>query len=476
VVGYDEYHPDSKSGRFMVPPTGLGWIIVDALDTLMLMNLTTQLAHARDWVRTTLDYKLDHDVNTFETTIRMLGGFLSAHYLQTAYPDLCPLPKGERDGEDLYLEKAVELAERIVAAFESPTGIPYASINLKKMEGIPSHADGGASSLSEATTVQLEMKYLSNLTGEAGYWKKAEAVMKAVDDPSAGAEPDGLKGVFISPETGRYTSNYIRLGSRGDSYYEYLIKQYLQTSSQEPIYLDMWNEALEGIKKHLIAYSSPSSFTFLAERPFGVHGKLEPKMDHLVCFFPGALALGVTEGKTVAELKKAGKWTAQKREDFELAEELMKTCWATYKYTKTGLAAEITFFQLPNDDNQKLFYDFASEKDKSKKPRPKSPDITDTSEDADWRQDIMVKPADSHNLQRPETLESLFVMWRLTGDEKYRDWGWEMFESFMKHTVAPDPDAGYTSISDVNSIPTQSRNNMESFWLVSSFILKTLRF
>src|ERR1700761_2503951 len=132
----------------MVPPTGLGWIIVDALDTLMLMNLTTQLQHAREWVSTTLDYNLDHDVNTFETTIRMLGGFLSAHYLQTAYPDLCPLPKGDKDGEDMYLEKAVELAERLVGAYDSPTGIPYASVNLATIEGIPSHSDGGASSLS----------------------------------------------------------------------------------------------------------------------------------------------------------------------------------------------------------------------------------------------------------------------------------------------------------------------------------------
>jgi hypothetical protein len=468
ISGYDEYHPDSKSGRQMVPPSGMGWVIVDALDTLMLMNLTTQVAHARDWIRTTLNYRQDHDVNTFETTIRMLGGLLSAHYLQTAYPDLCPLSKSDRDGEDLYLEKAVELAESLVGAFESPTGIPYASVNLKSSEGIPSHADAGSSSLSEATTVQLELKYLSNLTGEVGYWEKAEAAVRAVDDPSSGAEPDGLKGVFVSPETGKFTSNYIRLGSRGDSYYEYLIKQYLQTSAQEPVYLEMWNEALEGIKKHLITYSSPSHFTVLAERPYGVRGKIEPKMDHLVCFFPGTLALAATGGKTVTQMKKAGKWTAQNQEDLELAEELMKTCWSTYKFTRTGLAGEITFFHLPLDDDIKLFYDYASTKDKSKKPRPKGPDVMKhLDEDAEWRQDMMVKPSDAHNLQRPETVESLFMMWRVTGDERYREWGWEMFESFIKHTRGPE-DTGFTSISNVNNIPTTSRNNMESFWLVSS--------
>lgn len=34
---------------------GMGWIIVDALDTLMLMNLTTELTHARQWMSTSLN-------------------------------------------------------------------------------------------------------------------------------------------------------------------------------------------------------------------------------------------------------------------------------------------------------------------------------------------------------------------------------------------------------------------------------------
>lgn len=200
----------------MVPPTGLGWIIVDALDTLMLMNMTTQLRHARDWMSTTLTYDLDHDVNTFETTIRMLGGFLSAHYLQTKFPKLCPVDLG-RGGEDLYLEKATDLADRIMSAFDTTSGVPYASVNLKQRKGISSHADGGSSSLAEATTVQLEFKYLANLTGEKDYWDNVEKVMEVVDVGSD--ETDGLKSIFISPQTGTFTSTNFRLGSRGDSYY-----------------------------------------------------------------------------------------------------------------------------------------------------------------------------------------------------------------------------------------------------------------
>jgi mannosyl-oligosaccharide alpha-1,2-mannosidase len=193
-------------------PKGMGWIIVDALDTMMIMNLTKPLESAQQWVSQSLTFDQDHEVNTFETTIRMLGGLLSAHYLST---DLKLVPT-DKESEDLYLEKATDLADRLLAAYGSPSGVPYASVNLKTMRGVVSHADGGASSLAEATTLQLEMKYMAKLTGEASFWKKAEKVMEVID--SQGAE-DGLAPIFVNPDTGNFRGKEIRLGSRGDSYY-----------------------------------------------------------------------------------------------------------------------------------------------------------------------------------------------------------------------------------------------------------------
>ena len=209
-------------------PGGLGWIIVDSLDTLMIMNLTSRLAHARQWISTSLDYEKDHEVNTFETTIRMLGGLLSAHYLSTTFPDMAPLAEDNEGapGEDLYLEKATDLADRLMGAFTSASGVPYASVNLKSLKGIPSHADGGASSTSEAASLQLEFKYLAHLTGEANYWEKAERVMQVIDDNGV---VDGLVPIFIYAETGKFRGEYIRLGSRGDSYYGEINEPYKPT-------------------------------------------------------------------------------------------------------------------------------------------------------------------------------------------------------------------------------------------------------
>ncbi|CAJ2505712.1 Uu.00g131060.m01.CDS01 [Anthostomella pinea] len=436
-----KYHPISQSGSQM-SPNGLGWVIVDALDTVM--NLTTRLDEPRIWLHRSLNYYQDQDVNTFEATIRMLGGLLSAHYLTTKLPHIA----SRRDA--VYLTKAVELAEHLLPAYESRSGIPYASVHLGKKKGLPSHADGGASSMAEAATLQLEMKYLSYLTGNATYWRKAEKVMKVLDDNAAKV---GLLPIFVHPQTGNFTTSEIRLGSRGDSYYEYLIKQYVQTGGQEPIYLEMWEESLAGIEKHLITTTKESGLKFVAELPQGIGGPLSPKMDHLVCFLPGSIALGATGGHTLAEARRKPDWNADKEQQVKLARDLMKTCWGMYAVTETGLAPEIAWFHAHDRDLQPAPGD-----------RPGTPTIDSLSS---WKSDFIVKPADAHNLQRPETVESLFMMWRITEDPLYREWGWQIFQAFEQHTKVGDG-RGYTSLNDFNAVPPLTRDNMESFWLAET--------
>ncbi|EAS31846.3 mannosyl-oligosaccharide 1,2-alpha-mannosidase [Coccidioides immitis RS] len=493
--GRDEYYPIRKSGRNMVDG-GMGWIIVDALDTLMIMNLTSRVQQARNWIHTSLRYDQDHDVNTFETTIRMLGGLLSAHYLSTTYPELAPIADDDpgAPGEDLYIEKATELADRLLGAFESPSGVPYASLNLNKSVGILSHSDNGASSTAEAGTVQLEFKYLAKLTGEANYWEKAEKVIEVIE---ANGREDGLVPIYIYADTGKFMGENIRLGSRGDSYYEYLIKQYLQTSNEEPIYLEMWDETLNGIRKHLLTYTKHASLTIVGERPNGLRQPILPKMDHLVCFLPGTIALGATGGLPLSEARRSAGWGRKQEEEMLLAKELMKTCWATYLATATGLAPEITYFKI--DDPPRTIKDVYPDFDfsfgggeKSKKKKTGLRDDADLfmkshplypldREKSIWLKDITIRGPDQHNLQRPETVESLFYMYRITGDETYRFWGWEMFKSFIKHTAvvedepspgAPSDDAsyirGFTSLSNANTIPPVKRDNMESFWLAET--------
>jgi endoplasmic reticulum Man9GlcNAc2 1,2-alpha-mannosidase len=346
--GKDVYKPISGIGLNMIPnglhygtttEIGLGWVIIDALDTMMLMNLTEEVARARKWIAQSLTWDQDHEVSLFETTIRMLGGLLSAHYLS---------------GDELYLNKAIDLADRLLGGFDTPTGIPYASVNLKQRTGHGSISDGGSSTTAEVSTLQLEFKYLTKLTGDTAYWEKAERVIEALENNKA---QSGLVPIFVNPLSGRYTTTEIRLGSRGDSYYgapptfdltlEYLLKQYLQTSKSEPVYRQMYDHAMDGVKEHLVGHSQPSGLTYVGELHSGVGSQLSPKMDHLVCFLGGNLVLGATEGKSLVSIRggKNSKVMSERQlEDLKLGEEITASCFEIYNSTATGLAPEIVRF------------------------------------------------------------------------------------------------------------------------------------
>ncbi|KAI9486969.1 MAG: glycoside hydrolase [Benjaminiella poitrasii] len=416
AFGKDEYQPLTHSGHDWIPG-GIGLMIIDSLDTLMLMNLTDEYNEARTWIETKLDFNKDQDVNVFETTIRVLGGLLSAYHLS--------------DNDPLYLEKAVDLGDRLMYAFNSKSGIPYSGVKL--LDGKP--VGFGPSSTAEATTIQLEFKYLSHLTGDMKYWDAAERVMERmhelVEGKGSGAI-DGLVPIYIDAVSGNFASREIRLGSRGDSYYEYLLKQYLQTDKSEIKYRERYDQAVDGIKKHLIQYSYPKHYLYIAElvdssKPKEIH----PKMDHLVCFMGGSFVLGATEGIPLHDLDPLDK---RDREDFHMGQELTRTCYEMYNMTATGLASEIVYFN------------------------------TDPNSEIDG--DMEIHTRDTHNLLRPETLESIFLLYRITGDERYREWGWNIFESFEKYTKLPE--GGYAALKDVTTIPPPMDNRMDTFYLAET--------
>jgi hypothetical protein len=55
---------------------------------------------------------------------------------------------------------------------------------------------------------------------------------------------------------------------------------------------------------------------------------------------------------------------------------------------------------------------------------------------ADVDDDVIIKPADAHCLLRPEYVESHFVLWRVAGRQRYRDWGWDAWRGLQRHAGA----------------------------------------
>ncbi|XP_048669231.1 endoplasmic reticulum mannosyl-oligosaccharide 1,2-alpha-mannosidase isoform X1 [Marmota marmota marmota] len=392
--GHDELRPVSKSFSEWF---GLGLTLIDALDTMWILGLKQEFEEARMWVSQKLNFKKDVDVNLFESTIRILGGLLSTYHLS---------------GDRLFLRKAKDFGNRLMPAFMTPSKIPYSDVNIGTGVAHPPQWTSD-STVSEVTSIQLEFRELSRLTGVKKFQEAAEEVTRHVHHLSG--KKDGLVPMFINTHSGAFTHlGVFTLGARADSYYEYLLKQWIQGGKQETQLLEDYLAAIEGIKTHLVRHSEPNKLTFIGEL---THDRFSAKMDHLVCFLPGTLALGVHHGLPTDHM--------------ELARALMETCYQMNRQMETGLSPEIVHFNLyPPTDNL----------------------------------DVKVKPADRHNLLRPETVESLFYLYRTTGDRKYQDWGWEILQSFNKYTRVPS--GGYTSINNVqNPHKPEPRDKMESFFL-----------
>jgi endoplasmic reticulum Man9GlcNAc2 1,2-alpha-mannosidase len=92
----------------------------------------------------------------------VLGGLLSVYHLS--------------DEDPLYLEKAIELAERMLPVFNTPSRLPSSLINLHLRKGADEPDIPGIVSTAEAATIQLEFRYLSFLTDNDSYWEAAEWV------------------------------------------------------------------------------------------------------------------------------------------------------------------------------------------------------------------------------------------------------------------------------------------------------------
>ncbi|EIW87221.1 glycoside hydrolase family 47 protein [Coniophora puteana RWD-64-598 SS2] len=436
AIGDDEYHPFSKTGSNLTEAGGIGYTVVDSIDTMLIMGLTEEYERARTWVVEKMSFERDAEFSTFETTIRVLGGLLSAYHLS--------------GGDNIYLEKARDLGDRMLPVFDTQTGLPLSKINLAQRKGVEDRDNRGLVSTAEAATLQLEFRYLSHLTDEDVYWEKAEKVMAVMKNARL---PHGLVPIFISASHGQFLSTSIRLGSRGDSYYEYLLKQYLQTDQTEDVYRDMYDDAMNGVHEHLVLKSQKAGLTYIAElnpqrTPGGeVKWQLEPKQDHLVCFFGGSLMLGATTSgalvQPVSIPPRAEELSEQGKRDWETGVELIKTCMATHE-TATGLSPEIAFFRIPGDLIDLEINGQPAEDWYIKQSRAGAPPLLD-----------------ERYILRPETVESLFIAYRLTGDPVYRQYGWSIFEAIEKHCRVSS--GGYASVLDVDQLPVEHEDKMETF-------------
>mmetsp|Transcript_71849 Transcript_71849/g.131545 ORF Transcript_71849/g.131545 Transcript_71849/m.131545 type:complete len:787 (+) Transcript_71849:82-2442(+) len=405
--GNDELKPLSKHGKDTFG--NIGMIVLDSLTTLWLMGLHNEFERATTFVEQDLDFDTaDREISVFEINIRALGGLLGAHSLS---------------GRKIFLTRALELGERLLPALNSSSGLPWPRWNIARQGQVPTKEP---TILAEAGTLQLEFRHLTALTGDTRFRDAADQCFNTVQATSSA----GLKSVHLTPpwETpARALPDKIQLGALADSYYEYLLKQWVQ-SPQEGRFKELFLKFMEELP-HMVMPKPESTqegpipkYKLIEANP---DGRVVWKMDHLSCFTPGMIALGLRRiPASDLDDKQRNMW-------LRMAEGLTASCAELWTSTKSGLAPEFAFVEATEP------FKFGA-----------------------------VPPHGHHSFLRPETAESLFYLYRITGDVKYRRLGKKIFHAIVKNAKT---DIGFASVQDVNTMPTTKLDEMQSFVMAETF-------
>ena len=260
--GHDELNPISLKPHDWYGPS-LHMTQIDALDTMLLMGLTTQADETRADLDQHLSFDQDVYVKTFEITIRCLGGLLSAYQI-TNDPKL--------------LAQAEDLGKRLLPSFHSPTGIPYQFVNLRTGQTRGPHTNP-----SEAALLP-EFGTLSKLTGNPIYYDTAK---RAMTELWRHRSPLDLLGSTIDVDTGKWVDNTSTIGSGTDSFYEYALKCSLLFGDSD--LTAIWKASIAAISGHLA--DDVRSGLWYGQVDLNSGKRISQLYGSLDAYFPAVLAL-----------------------------------------------------------------------------------------------------------------------------------------------------------------------------------------
>ena len=441
-IPHDDLSPMSRKGNSWLHYAAT---LHDSIDTLYLANMTKEYDDAV-FALTAYDIQTTSPqaTKTFEYSLRVLGGLLGG-YSVSGDPRLFA---AARNAADAILEGPFQASPSILprpfnVLAPSKTSLSSCSFlwdwkasiqRLYKM--IYSFArnqftkEHQTNSLAGFGSFGMEFAFISNISRDHKYRKVADDIFYHVQK----YEMNGLVPYSWNVLTGEPRSLATSLGSGSDSFYEYLIKIPTLNRCSYDAGMEMYTDFCEDSDKdHLRLYEkmvkeslTPSHVRkdFLG----GIqNGKLENffpvdsgnQYDHLLCFLPGMLSLGAST-----------KYPSSSRdidedEDQILAEKLLKGCASIYKSTETGLSPDRGYFGRGK---------FATH--------------------------------DSSYYLRPEYVESLFVLYRNTKDEKFQEMAWDVFQSLEKFCKIES--GGYASLKDVNDPSKGHVDDMPSFFLAET--------
>ncbi|KAF7547830.1 hypothetical protein G7Z17_g7460 [Cylindrodendrum hubeiense] len=461
---HDEVTP--LTGKAKDPFGGWAATLVDSLDSLWIMDMKDEFikavaaAQGIDFSRSAIPL-----INIFETNIRYLGGFISAYEISgKTHPAL--------------LKKAVEVGDLLMCAFDTPNHMPVTRFDWKAyVYGKKQVADQHVL-VSEIGSLCLEMTKLSHLTGDMKYY---DAIKRIGDEFEASQLNSRLPGMW-PVEIDAYTPAFhagtdFTLGGMSDSLYEYLPKQYLLLGGQLEQPRTMYEQFLPVAKKHLFRKAlTPWKEPILISGDYVITDLPGEKPtftevyrgQHLTCFAGGMVGMASR--------------LFNQPQDLEVAIQLTEGCVWAYNATQTGLGPEVFNFVpcggLESSDPTACDWDEAKWLKAIETQNPNEFTEPPMNKPEGWKKPTPQEVVDRHNIPkgmamvgdpkyilRPEAIESIFILYRLTGDATWMDKAWDMFERIEKLTRT---EIAASALNDVTKKEPVMMDSMESFWLAET--------
>ncbi|KGQ08240.1 Endoplasmic reticulum mannosyl-oligosaccharide 1,2-alpha-mannosidase [Beauveria bassiana D1-5] len=353
----DEVTPVTARGK----DTFGGWAatLVDSLDTLWIMDFKEEFKQAAeaashlDWGHTD-----SNAINIFETTIRHLGGLLSA--------PLC-------------------------------------------------------------------VARLSQLTGDPKYYDATDRVTRFLERVQNDTLLPGMWPTVLDFQHEEARDSQFTLGALADSLYEYLPKMNALLGGVDDTYERLFRAAMNAAEPNLLfrpALPGGEDILFAGDYQATAATKLVPRSQHLTCFAGGMFGLG---GRLFANETQVA-----------IGEKLARGCGYAYAAFPTGVMPEI-FTMMACERRDLCAWDeqaWAKHGD-DKLPRG------------------FVNAWDPRYLLRPEAIESIFILYRITANADLQDLAWQMFEAIMKSTTTQYANS---AIADVRAEQETSKlDSMEPF-------------
>ncbi|RPA98893.1 seven-hairpin glycosidase [Choiromyces venosus 120613-1] len=290
-------------------------------------------------------------------------------------------------------------------------------------------------------------------------------------EPSATCLPQGLTKPSYQREE-KFT-----LGGMADSLYEYLIKEYILLGGKSQ-YKKMYEAVVEVAKEHLFyrPYTAGNPDILLTGNVYvspGAKPRFDGDTGHLSCFVGGMLALGAR--------------ALNRDDDLKFAAKITDGCVWAYDAFPSGIMPE-WFRVAPCNKTTECQFDTELYHDMlvpdyqrpTKLPtvephqHPKRAPVEAPKTVAEAAHNIITAEGlpsgftmigDRRYILRPEAIESVFIMYRVSADSKWQDKGWRMFQSIVNATQT---EAAFSAIADVTKVPGDPQffhlDSQESFF------------